>query len=239
MRKWLVFCVLLLSFGLLGVSNAALINKGGGLIYDDVLDITWLQDANYAKTSGYDADGHMTYDEAVAWADQLVYQGYTGWRLPTTVNGDAQSMNWDWKGPDSGDSYDTYSYSYTAGYNLYNSEMGYMFYVTLGNLGYYDTSGTHPQPGYGLNNTGPFINLNTDLYPNYYWSGTQYNYSPTSAAWCFYFDQGYQTTYGKTADMFAWAVHDGELSPIPIPTAVWLLGSGLIGIVSIRRKVKK
>ena len=40
----------------LGVSissaNAAPINRGGGLIYDDVLGITWLQDANYALTNG-------------------------------------------------------------------------------------------------------------------------------------------------------------------------------------------
>ena len=34
-------------------ANAALYDRGNGLIYDDVLDITWLQDANYAKTSGY------------------------------------------------------------------------------------------------------------------------------------------------------------------------------------------
>jgi hypothetical protein len=48
---------------ILGVSSityAALWDRGGGLIYDDVLNITWLQDANYAKTSGYDADGRMT-----------------------------------------------------------------------------------------------------------------------------------------------------------------------------------
>jgi len=35
------------------ISNAGLIDRGEGMIYDDVLDITWLQDSNYAKTSGY------------------------------------------------------------------------------------------------------------------------------------------------------------------------------------------
>jgi len=29
------------------------------MIYDDVLNITWLQDADYAQTSGYDPDGLM------------------------------------------------------------------------------------------------------------------------------------------------------------------------------------
>ena len=41
-------------------SHAALYDRGNGLIYDDVLNITWLQDANYAQTSGYDSDGRMT-----------------------------------------------------------------------------------------------------------------------------------------------------------------------------------
>ena len=36
--------LLLLSFN----ATAALYDRGNGLIYDDVLDITWLQDANYA-----------------------------------------------------------------------------------------------------------------------------------------------------------------------------------------------
>ena len=49
-------------------ANAALYDRGNGLIYDDVLDITWLQDANYAQTSGYDTDGRMTWIEAKAWA---------------------------------------------------------------------------------------------------------------------------------------------------------------------------
>ena len=31
-------------------TKAELIDRGGGLIYDTDLDITWLQDANYAST---------------------------------------------------------------------------------------------------------------------------------------------------------------------------------------------
>ena len=33
--------------------HAALFDRGGGLIYDSDLDITWLKDGNYAQTSGY------------------------------------------------------------------------------------------------------------------------------------------------------------------------------------------
>ena len=43
------------------VVQAALFDHGNGLIYDDVLDITWLQDANYEQTSSNDADGRMNW----------------------------------------------------------------------------------------------------------------------------------------------------------------------------------
>ena len=48
----------------IGSAQAELFDRGGGLIYDDAQNITWLQDANYAKTSGYDSDGKMTFSEA-------------------------------------------------------------------------------------------------------------------------------------------------------------------------------
>lgn len=64
-------------------SQAGFVDLGNGLIYDEVLDITWLQDARYAQTSGQDADGLMTFDEASTWAATLFYGGTGGWRLPT------------------------------------------------------------------------------------------------------------------------------------------------------------
>jgi hypothetical protein len=41
-------------------AHAALVDRGGGMIYDDVLRITCLADASYAKTSGYDTDGKLS-----------------------------------------------------------------------------------------------------------------------------------------------------------------------------------
>ena len=35
--------------------------------------MTWLADANYAKTSGYDADGLMDWQSAMDWAANLSY----------------------------------------------------------------------------------------------------------------------------------------------------------------------
>ena len=68
------------------VCNAALIDRGSGLLYDSVLNVTWLQDANYAKTSGYDSDGNMSKFATDQWIDGLVYHDtirdveYDDWR---------------------------------------------------------------------------------------------------------------------------------------------------------------
>lgn len=89
-----------------GAAQAALVDRGGGMIYDTDLNITWLADANYAKTSGYDADGLMNWTAANAWAAGLTYGGYSDWRLPTS---------------------DT-----CIGYNCTGSELGHLFYTELG-----------------------------------------------------------------------------------------------------------
>ena len=116
-RIRVLFLILVAVFGFSGVSNAELWDRGGGLIYDDVLKITWLQDANFAQTSGYDDDlygydtnGRMHWSHAVAWADQLTYGGYKDWRLPTTVDGPFSDYGYDG--------------TTTAGYNITTSEMG-------------------------------------------------------------------------------------------------------------------
>ncbi|NJL30732.1 MAG: DUF1566 domain-containing protein [Phycisphaerales bacterium] len=65
-----------------GSAGASLLNRGNGMIYDSSRNITWLQDANYAKTSGYDPDGKVTLARARSFANNLVYQGYDDWLLP-------------------------------------------------------------------------------------------------------------------------------------------------------------
>src|SRR3989304_2100477 len=110
--------ILIIIFGIATFAGATLIDRGGGLIYDDDLDITWLQDANYAKTSGYDGDGRMPWKNATTWAETLVYGGFDDWRLPITLQ------------PDPSCGYQSGSISY--GPSCTGSEMGHMFYDELG-----------------------------------------------------------------------------------------------------------
>lgn len=55
------------------VSNSALHDRGGGLIYDDTLDVTWMQNAG---------NSFSNYASAYDWAASLVYNGYDDWGLP-------------------------------------------------------------------------------------------------------------------------------------------------------------
>jgi hypothetical protein len=79
---------LIASAGVAEPSSAELIDRGGGLIYDSVRDITWLQDARYAQTSGFDGDGRMIWPRAMSWVADLEYydavrgRTWTDWRLP-------------------------------------------------------------------------------------------------------------------------------------------------------------
>ena len=122
-------------------SHAALYDRGNGLIYDDVLNVTWLQDANYAQTSGYDADGKMSWEDAKTWADTLVYAGYSDWRLPSV------------RRPDGFVSCYSHDGTCDRGWNITSGELGYMLLVNLGNIGKWDTNGDGPQAGYGLSTT--------------------------------------------------------------------------------------
>ena len=43
--RWAVTALIVVALGASSVANAALVDRGGGLIYDTDLNITWLVDA--------------------------------------------------------------------------------------------------------------------------------------------------------------------------------------------------
>lgn len=112
-KRKMRMAALVLSAGLSGAAQAALHDRGGGLIYDDVLNVTWLQDANAARGSSYDSadgltDGRTTWKNSVDWAANLSYYDsirnvtYTDWRLPTTTDTGALGCNDTYSGTDCG-----------------------------------------------------------------------------------------------------------------------------------------
>ena len=164
-------------------------------------------------TSGYDADGRMNWATANAWAAGLDIDGVTGWRLPTTLQ------------PDS--SCGTQVGGVSSGYNCTGSEMGNLFYNVLGG-----TAGQSITTSHNSN-----YNLFSNVQSYAYWSSTVFA-NNTQNAWRFGFAVGAQYDSAKSIDFHAWAVHSGKVGVVPVPAAVWLFGSGLLGLVGIARRKK-
>jgi hypothetical protein len=98
--------------GKLRLRQPPLIDRGLGLIYDVERNITWLKDANYARTTGRTPDGQLMWDDAMSWIASLEYCGIAGWRLPTALD------------PGDGTPY--------VGEYCIRGELGHLFCVTSG-----------------------------------------------------------------------------------------------------------
>ena len=104
---------LLAGLSLSSAAQATLVDRGGGLIYDTDLNVTWLKNAKAAFGSTYDSadgstDGAMTWQNAMDWAANLSYYDsirdvtYSDWRLPTTIDTGAPGCDYANGGTDCG-----------------------------------------------------------------------------------------------------------------------------------------
>lgn len=232
---------LMAGLSIMGNAHAALIDRGSGLIYDDILNITWLQDANYAKTSGYDADGRMAWDDAMAWAANLSFGGYDDWRLPTMIDTGAPGCNYANSGTDCGFNVQTYD----AGSGTVFSELAYMYYFNLGLTGLFNPDDTE-RTDYGIFGNGTEfgqadIGLFVNLQSSAYWTGLEF-VPRTDLAGVFATQNGQQGALHKLvmgSVPFAWAVRSGDVvstSNVPEPATLALMGLGLAGLGAMRRR---
>jgi len=199
-----------LVLGLALPAQAALVDRGGGFIYDDVLDITWTQNAGLSGTN--------------TWANQMA------WAAGLSINDTVRGVTWDdWRLASMSVSSGLPTGSIAVAVSCAGSttemacrdnELGYMYYQNLG--------GNFPDDLTG--NQVPFTNI-----ANVYWSGT--GFAPdASSAWTFSFENGSLLASNKNVNLHAWAVRDGDVSaPVPAPSAMLLMGSGLVGLLAWRR----
>jgi hypothetical protein len=237
-KSWTAAVVLVT---LTGVAQAALVNRGGGMIYDTTLNLTWLADMNYAKTSGYAAsgvapgssantntiwtDGRMGWNAANAWANNLTYGGFDDWRLASMNPSDttcSTSFN-----PGGG-----FPTQY-AGDNCTGGELSHLFVADLGNKAgesvLTQTGDTAEQKA----NLALFSNVQSYAY----WSGVEYAPN-TLNAWYFGTYGGYQLFDAKGYALYAVAVRPGDVAasvPEPQTFALVLMGFGAAGLARRKR----
>lgn len=211
----------LMALAATSTTQADLLDRGNGMIYDTVQNITWLQNANYAKTEFTNnpnrisqiiaavgtVDGHqlipgdfvastgrMSWWGSLAWADQLVYGGFDDWRLPNVTQPDPTCQ--------------LFAADYSYGHGCQGSEMGYMFYNYLGvgsNFGSKRVGNQTSVDGVALQNIQP-----------HHWTSMSYWSSNTNALFFPFNGQGSGTNLKSATQVTgAWAVRDGDIQPTP------------------------
>lgn len=180
-QKTLLVFALIASSVVTGNAHASLVDRGNGMIYDDLNNVTWTVNANI--------NGLMNWTDANAWAANLVYGGYSNWVLPTISQLVTQFRTN--LGEETGSSITN---SHNTNYNLFNNLQNYVFW-----------EGSESSPG-------------------------------SSYAWTFDAHNGDQYNLNKDNQFYAWAVRSGDVAAIPVPGAIWLFGSGLLGLFGINRR---
>ena len=207
--------VFITSFIVLPVSvNAALIERLGGLAYYDTeLDITWLANANAAAGSAFDNglspnDGQMTWASAMSWAASLTIGGVSNWRV-ASMNLDEDPQVFNCSGAGAESEAD-----------CKDNEYDHLFSYT----------------GITASSPGPFTGIQSD---KRYWSSSERPANPVNDAKTFSFVVGNPGDASKQFnELYAWAVHDGDVGLVPIPASVWLFVSGLLGLMGMAGRKK-
>ncbi len=155
-------------------------------------------------------NSRMNWADANSWANTLSFAGLDGWRLPGLLPNNTDCL----------------------GANCQNTELGHLFYSELNGQAENEL------------NSSVFNNVQASVY----WLKESVNMFGMNLGWGFVTGggvlSGYQNVYNAASEFQAWAVHDGDITldanyipaSIPVPAAVWLFGTGLLGLLGGARK---
>ena len=246
-----------LVFGLASFNAQATLTSetvnGQNLVYDSGNNTTWTQDANLLGTweGAYQSTSYTNIVTAIINASGGVihdtpnaYDNGT-YNLTAADFGSGGTVDW-WAGQALVHYLNTQNYGGSSqwalptqpdqnyGYNITNSQLGELYYNEL-------HATVYPASNFGILGTGifsdtsgsvgPFINAHTYAY----WSGTEYAGSPSNI-WYFDTSNGYHGFSVKDNQFYAWAVSPGNVAAVPVPGAVWLFGTGMLGLLGLKRR---
>ncbi len=203
-------------------ANATLFNRGNGLIYDSVQNLTWVQDplaaVNFVKhtsqggngpsfSTTLSPDGRNNFGDSaiIGNTKQLNYKGHNDWRRPNsaplpsglTLNEIIASAN-------------------TVGnelYNLFNTAGNDLSLFTLptGGWVFWSSNLQLADPAHGLFSNNGVFQFNTQTKTN--------------------------TLVNRQFILSSeWVVRDGDVSAVPLPPSILLLCSGLVPLLATKRK---
>ena len=194
---------------LTGSAQAALVDRGGGMIYDTTRNITWLANMN--------TNGLMNWAAATTWANNLVHGGFDDWRLPTLNPADASC---------------TGGFGVGFGFNCTGGELSGLFVTDLGNKANESVLNPAGDTAEQIANLALFSNVQSYDY----WSGTEYAPDP-DRAWYFSTVVGNQNVDFKFSALYAVAVRPGDVAAsVPEPQTLALALLALSATVVARRR---
>ncbi len=213
--------LLLLTLSASTVNAELLTRLGGQAVYDSDLDITWLANANLAKSnsfgiSGINSDGGMNWNTANNWITAMNTQEYLGtnnWRLPTITSFDR-----------------IYQCRLPSGIGCFDSELGHLFYNEF--------NATAQTSVLDTGSSKQLAKFNNVL-ASFYWTNVVFeaNLGADPGHWYFLFSNGIDGAgFDDRALDFAWAVRDGDISAVPVPASLPLFITGLVGLLFNRRR---
>ncbi|MDP2180740.1 MAG: hypothetical protein Q8K19_19740 [Methylicorpusculum sp.] len=215
---------------------------GSAVVYSSISDITWTADANLLGTM-ISNQGYNTVVNAIIAASPIITNTPNDFSPTGSYNisvAEFSSSGWgltSWFGAQAFTAYlNRINYAGSNQWALpsafanpgggdihFGSQFGQLFYNELGGTA-----------GMSIPNTANFVNEQAYLY----WLGTDYASNPNVAG-DFFTSNGNQTYGNKFNQVYVWAVSPGQLpAAVPVPGAIWLMGSSLLGLLLFTHKKK-